>query len=110
MTGFFILFYKYLFPFISKSPVIGDNPFSDSRFIDYFTDGLQIHLLDPLIRQFGVSFARRDAVVSEKFLDVNHFGSFFEQVRGERMTQRMTTGFDARRLCVSLHFLLDRLN
>jgi len=42
-----------------------------------------------------------------QLFDRDYFGAFFQQIRGEGVTQRVTAGFDARSLCVSFNLLLN---
>ena len=46
----------------------------------------------------------------EELFDRDHLGSFLQQIRGECVTQAMTTGDDPGRLRIALHLLLDRLD
>ena len=43
-----------------------------------------------------------------QLFDRDYFGAFFQQIRGEGVTQRVTAGFDARSLCVSFHKFRER--
>src|SRR5262245_6369294 len=47
--------------------------------------------------------------MSQEFFDRGHFRALFQQIGGERMAQAVAAYFDARRLCVPFHLLLNSL-
>jgi len=68
----------------------------DSRFGHHFPHGLLVDLLHPLMREFGIAFARLDRRMPQKVLHGNDRGPRFQEVRGKGMAQTLRCGKVAR--------------
>ena len=80
---------------------------SDAGFGNHFPHRLLVDLLHPLIREFGIAFARLDGGMAEQFLDRDDLRPCFQKVGRKRMPQTMTARLDVRGPGIALQLFLN---